>query len=196
MKGWIVGVDEAGRGPLAGPVAVGVVMAPHDFDIQKEIPGVADSKVLSEKKREKVYEHAQIFVNSGQLRYVVVFKTAAMIDEVGIVPSIMHAIAQGVRMLALEPNDVRILLDGSLRAPHEYEQETIIHGDALEPIISLASIMAKVERDRLMCQLALQYPQYGFERHKGYGTRAHYAALAAHGLSDMHRRSFCTNLTS
>lgn len=194
MERWIIGIDEAGRGPLAGPVAVGVIMVPVGFDIKKEIPGVADSKALSEKKRESVYERALTLMSSGPLQYTVVYSSAATIDEIGIVPSVMQALEEGLRILAPTPSEVRVLLDGSLRAPQAYAQETIIHGDSLEPIISLASIMAKVERDRLMHSLATQYPQYGFEKHKGYGTAAHYKAIKTHGLSEIHRRSFCTAL--
>lgn len=191
MYQWVLGVDEAGRGPLAGPVAVGVVMVPHDFDIVFMIPGVADSKAISQKKREAVYARTQELVREGVVRYVVQFASAEAIDRDGITAAVRACVWAGVRFLAPEKAGVKVFLDGLLRAPVEYEQETIVHGDSLKPVISLASIMAKVERDHLMDALAVEYPQYGFEKHKGYGTAAHSAAIRAHGLSDMHRRSFC-----
>ena len=186
----LIGVDEAGRGPLAGPVAVGVVAVPHGFDLLGEIPGIADSKELSEKKREAVYERTQHFVASGVVRYIVQFTSAQTIDEIGIVPSVIRAVHEGVRTLAPSSLGVRILLDGLLHAPEGYDQKTIIHGDGLEPIIGLASILAKVERDHLMMEAAKQYPGYGFEKHKGYGTATHLAAIRELGFSDIHRKSF------
>ena len=186
----MLGVDEAGRGPLAGPVSVGVVAVPERFDVALEFPGVADSKKLSEKKREKIFEMLEACVAKGDTRFVVEFEDAEMIDREGIVPAVRRALARGVITLAPDPTLVKIQLDGALRAPSEYAQETIIHGDALIPIISLASIAAKVLRDRLMCDLAKQYPEYGFEKHKGYGTKAHYDMIEKHGPCILHRRSF------
>lgn len=185
-----LGVDEAGRGPLAGPVAVGVVAVLEGFDVAREFPGVADSKKLSEKKREKIFEMLAARAALGDVRFVVEFESAEVIDREGIVPAVRRALARGVTALAPDPTLVKIQLDGALRAPSEYSQETIIHGDALIPIISLASIAAKVSRDRLMLDLAKQYPEYGFEKHKGYGTKAHYEMLSKHGPCALHRRSF------
>jgi len=186
----MLGVDEAGRGPLAGPVVVGVIAVPEGFDVAREFPGVADSKKLSEKKREGIYGMLETRAAQGDVRFIVEFESAEMIDREGIVPSVRSALARGVNSLAPDATLVHIQLDGSLRAPAEYAQETIIHGDALVPIISLASIAAKVERDRLMISLAKKYPTYGFEIHKGYGTKAHYEMLLKHGLCAIHRRSF------
>jgi ribonuclease HII len=202
---FLLGVDEAGRGPLAGPVAVGVVAVPEGFDVQKAFPGVADSKELSEKKREKLYEMLVVRNMLGDVRFTVEFESAETIDREGIVPAVQRALARGIEFLVAEyrsqtsvhipKSDFGILLDGALRAPADYsQQETIIHGDALIPIISLASIAAKVERDRLMVTLAQEYPDYGFETHKGYGTKAHYEALAKQGLCVIHRRSFIHTL--
>ena len=185
-----LGIDEAGRGPLAGPVAVGVVAVPEGFDVVKEFPGVADSKQLSEKKREGLYAVLTARAALGDVRFTVEFEDAATIDEVGIVRAVGRALSRGIETLAPDAALVKVLLDGALHAPPEYTQETIIHGDALIPIISLASVAAKVERDRLMCELALRYPRYGFDTHKGYGTRAHYDMLAQYGLCAIHRRSF------
>lgn len=185
-----LGVDEAGRGPLAGPVAVGVVAVPEGFDVAREFPSVADSKKLSEKNREKIYNMLTARVALGDARFTVEFESAETIDEEGIVVAVRHALWRGVNKLAPDSALVKIQLDGALRAPSEYAQETIIHGDDLVPLISLASIAAKVTRDRLMTELSAQYPQYGFEKHKGYGTRAHYEALKEYGLCAIHRRSF------
>jgi len=196
---YVIGVDEAGRGPLAGPVAVGLVRASESFDVAREFPGVKDSKQLSPKKREVVYALLEERAKKGDVRFVVEFESAEAIDTDGIASVIRRAIARGVDKLASEiyggqtsvrRSDLRVLLDGALRAPREYSQETIIGGDESVPIISLASVAAKVERDRLMVEFAHTYPLYGFEQHKGYGTKAHYAALREHGLSAIHRRSF------
>ena len=186
----MLGVDEAGRGPLAGPVSVGVVAVPEGFDVATEFPGVTDSKKLSEKKREKLFEMLEARTVCGDVRFVVEFESAETIDREGIVPAVRRALVRGVNALAPDAALVMVKLDGSLRAPAEYAQETIVHGDALVPVISLASIAAKVSRDRLMLELAKQYPDYGFEKHKGYGTKAHYDMLEKHGPSIIHRRSF------
>jgi ribonuclease HII len=185
-----LGVDEAGRGPLAGPVAVGVVAVPEGFNVTKEFPGVKDSKKISEKKREKIFEMLVARVVLGDVRFVVEFESAETIDREGIATAVRRALAHGVNALAPDAALVKIQLDGSLKAPPEYAQETIINGDDLVPIISLASIAAKVMRDRLMTELSAQHPLYGFEKHKGYGTAAHYEMLKKHGLCALHRRSF------
>lgn len=187
---WLLGVDEAGRGPLAGPVAVGVVAVSERFDVAKEFLGVADSKKLSEKKREALFQKLEERAKLGDVRFVVEFESAEAIDQKGIAVVIREAVSRGVNTLAPDAALVKVQLDGALRAPVEYAQETIIGGDASVPLISLASIAAKVSRDRLMLALAPQYPQYRFEKHKGYGTALHYEALKEHGLSPIHRRSF------
>ena len=191
---YLIGIDEAGRGPLAGPVAVGAVMVPTDFD-WSVLEGVRDSKKLSEKKREEFFARAVELEESQVLRFAVSTSSAAYIDTYGIVPAIKRALAEALSRLEAEPKDCRVLLDGSLRAPAEYiRQETIIRGDDTEPVISLASIMAKVTRDRLMKQISSKYPEYDFHVHKGYGTLAHRRIIATSGLCDLHRRTFCTRL--
>ncbi len=200
-----LGVDEAGRGPLAGPVAVGVIAVPEGFDVGKAFPGVADSKKLSEKNREKLYEMLVVRNMLGDVRFTVEFEDALTIDKEGIVPAVRRALTRGVNALAAAKtaeggspgaanaalrDDVFVYLDGSLRAPDEYAQETVIHGDSLIPLISLASIAAKVERDRRMVALAKEYPQYGFDEHKGYGTKMHYEMLLKYGPCAIHRQSF------
>jgi ribonuclease HII len=191
---YLIGVDEAGRGPLAGPVALGFVRAPKSFDISKHFPGLKDSKEISERKREALYERILLFARIGKLDFCVRYSMAATIDRLGLTRAVRKATHRGVRALAPEPRNVRVVLDGLLFAPQEYEQETIIGGDEREPLIMLASIVAKVRRDRLMRLLSQRYPVYGFDEHKGYGTKAHYRALKRVGLCDIHRRSFCKDL--
>jgi ribonuclease HII len=176
MQEWLIGVDEAGRGPLAGPVSVGVVAVPPGFDILRELPGTKDSKQLNERKREEIYIETMRFVVRGDIRYKVNFGSHEYIDRYGITRAVRKAVWKGVRALA-DFDEATVLLDGLLRAPKKYHQWTIIGGDARVPVISLASILAKVERDRLMEELSEHYPQYGFEQHKGYATYDHRMAL-------------------
>lgn len=187
---FILGIDEAGRGPLAGPVAVGVVKAPEGFDLLAAFPGLNDSKKLTETKREKLYALLQEHIAEGTLEAVVCFSSETLIDERGISYAVKSALARGVRKLMPDPAGGKVYLDGSLKAPAGYEQETVIGGDALIPAIMLASVAAKVTRDRLMKKLAEAHPLYGFEKHKGYGTQAHYAALAEHGPCAIHRATY------
>lgn len=189
-----MGVDEAGRAPLAGPVAVGFVMVPKNFDVLREFPGVKDSKQLSELKREEIYEALLKRKRAGDVSFCVRFSDHLYIDAHGITRAVKHAIVSGVRYLSTDEEGVTVMLDGLLSAPSTYTQQTIINGDELIPVISLASVAAKVERDRLMNKFAKKFPSYGFERHKGYPTKAHYAALREFGLCDIHRRSFCKNV--
>lgn len=184
---YILGVDEAGRGPLAGPLAVGVVRVPDDFDVLAAFPGLNDSKKLSEKKRELLF--ALIETNEN-VSFRVEWVSASQIDEQGLTAPIKEAIARGVVSLG----SGKVYLDGLLSAPEEYEQETVIGGDGIIPAIMLASIVAKVSRDRLMRELDRTYPNYGLAKHKGYGTKAHYEAIKKHGLSPEHRRLFLRNL--
>ncbi len=193
---YLIGVDEAGRGPLAGPVAVGAVIVPHGFD-WKLVVGAKDSKQMTAKQREDVYKKMRALRARGELDFAVSFTCAATIDKHGIVPAIQSALNRSImKCVKARPwRHFEILLDGNLRAPEEYiNQKTIILGDQSEPVISLASIAAKVMRDRLMVRLARKYPVYKFEEHKGYGTLGHRRAIAAIGLSDIHRATFCTRL--
>ena len=187
---YVVGVDEAGRGPLAGPVAVGVAMVADGYDVFAAFPGLNDSKKLSEKKRDTLYAILIQEAKAGNVRVKVCLSSEKMIDEKGIAYAVRDALARGVRSLMPEPTSGKIYLDGSLSAPKEYEQETIIGGDGKIPVIMLAALAAKVTRDRLMTKLAKDYPAYGFEGHKGYGTKAHLEAIRAHGVSPVHRRTF------
>ena len=191
---YLIGIDEAGRGPLAGPVAVGAVMLPLDFDWGL-IEGVRDSKKLSEKKREELFERTRELERSSLLHVAVSTSSALYIDTYGIVPAIKRALKEALSRFEVEPSDCRVLLDGSLAAPGEFiHQETIVGGDDTEPVISLASIMAKVTRDRLMRRLAAKYPAYDFDVHKGYGTLKHRETILKRGLCNIHRQSFCRKL--
>lgn len=188
----IIGIDEAGRGPLAGPVAVGVACVPKGFN-WRQLPGVTDSKKLTEKKREAIFECARGLKKEGKLEYAVSMVSAKVIDDIGIVPAVRLALQRALQRLGVSPQAVQVKLDGSLYAPKEYiHQKTIIKGDSKERVIGLASIMAKVTRDRYMVRVATQYPQYGFEIHKGYGTKRHQAALQQYGRCVLHRKCFTT----
>jgi ribonuclease HII len=186
----ILGVDEAGRGPLAGPVAVGAVLVPENYEILTNFPGLNDSKKLSERNRERLFAVLEEKTKSGEVRFAVEMSSAKMIDTEGIAFAVREALGRAVRSLAPEPFNISILLDGSLAAPKEYEQKTLVGGDATVAAIMLASVAAKVLRDRLMVSLAPQYPEYDFAKHKGYGTKFHYEMLEQHGLSAIHRASF------
>lgn len=229
---WLIGIDEAGRGPLAGPVAVGGILVPAGFDFSV-FSVVADSKKLSPKTRERVFGEVQRAAKKGDLKFHVALISEKIIDAKGISFAIRKGIAEVLEMLTSEALEcvykssdtrrigaktravlvrtvsglsdagnevaedfrrtlVEVRLDGSLHAPKEYLfQKTIIKGDVTEPAISLASIMAKVMRDRKMIVLGKKYPVYRFEIHKGYGTKIHREAIAHHGLSAVHRKSFC-----
>ena len=187
-----MGIDEVGRGPLSGPVYVGAVIVPNDFDWQS-VSGVRDSKKLTPRARREWYKKLDDMRTARQLNFATASSSSEMIDDRGIVPSISSALAQCLKDLNADPETCEILLDGSLHAPENFTaQETIIHGDDIEPIISMASIVAKVERDSLMTNLAVQFPAYGFESHKGYGTALHIQAIKSLGFCELHRKTFCT----
>ncbi|MHB8651718.1 MAG: ribonuclease HII [Minisyncoccota bacterium] len=192
-----IGIDEAGRGPLAGPVAVGAVAVSRGALVSRHawIRGIKDSKKLSERQREEWFEKIKTAQKNGWLRYAVVMKTAREIDRRGINRAISSALSSALKKLGSDPQIARVFLDGGLRAPHQFaNQQTIVRGDEKKPLIALASIVAKVTRDRHMKKVANTYPVFGFEEHKGYGTRKHHEAIRTHGLSDIHRRSFCKRL--
>lgn len=201
MQKWLIGIDEAGRGPLAGPVAVGVVLVPTDFDWSL-LPGVGDSKQLSPKKREVLFQQTKNLKRAGHLDFAVSLVAAAVIDTQGIQSAVRQGVEKGLQtvcqaQLVIKPTDVVVKLDGSLKAPAEYSnQETIIKGDASESVIGLASIMAKVTRDNYMVKLAKrpEYEVYDLATHKGYGTKAHRRAIETYGCTAIHRRTYCKNI--
>ncbi|MDP3735137.1 MAG: ribonuclease HII [bacterium] len=192
----VVGIDEAGRGPLAGPLALGAVALgniQHSVlnKLSTGLGPLRDSKRLTAEQREQWFAALVSVQKRGELRFVVTFVRASVIDARGISAAARLAVARVLRKLTLVPRLSSVLLDGLLIAPKRFrEQRTIIRGDETEPLISLASIVAKVLRDRHMVRMARRFPNYGFERHKGYGTSAHYAALERYGPCAIHRRSF------
>ena len=178
--GLICGVDEAGRGPLAGPVCAAAVILPPETDL----PGLNDSKKLSEKKREQLFPEIQRLA----LAWSVAFASVEEIEERNILGATMLAMNRAISGLSLRPE--LALIDGNRNQEIEVPSRCVVHGDARCASIAAASILAKVSRDRLMVELAREYPQYGFEQHKGYGTKAHYAALREYGPCPAHRPSF------
>jgi ribonuclease HII len=187
---YVIGIDEVGRGPIAGPVAVGacVFLKP---DAKKLFRGVKESKQLTEAQREEWFTVIQSAQRSGHIDFKVTFQSQKIIDTKGLSHAIHTALTTSLNGLGMATTEVRVLLDGGLRAPLEYiHQKTIIKGDEKETVIALASICAKVLRDRKMNLLAKKHPLYGFERHKGYGTKGHYQAIKKYGLLKVHRRSF------
>ena len=194
-----IGIDEAGRGPLAGPVAVGVASFKTKDKrrlkrVFKKIRG-KDSKKLTATDRKKWFEIIKTEEEKGNLHFAVSFVGARTIDKKGIVFAIKTALIQSLKKIDANPKTTKILLDGGLHAPQKYQhQKTIIRGDESELSISLASIAAKVLRDRKMIRLAQKYPLYGFDKHKGYGTKHHCEQILKHGLSCEHRTSFLTRI--
>lgn len=189
---FVIGIDEVGRGPIAGPVAVCAFL----WKDRETLPpyGIKDSKKLSPQKREEWFRQVQIWKRESRVTYAVSFVSAQTIDRIGITKSITRALVESLKKLEIEPENVEVLLDGGLRAPHNFPlQKTIIRGDEKEPVIALASIVAKVLRDKMMERFAMKYPLYGFEEHKGYGTHTHYRAIKKHGMSPLHRVSFLQN---
>lgn len=176
----IAGVDEAGRGPLAGPVVAAAVL----LDVQRPLAGLADSKRLSAPRREQLFE----LIAAEALCHGVGIASVEEIDRLNIFRATLLAMERAVAALRIAP--LRVVVDGTHTPRCACPAEAIVKGDATVPAIMAASIVAKVTRDRLMDALAREFPAYGFERHRGYGTAAHLAALAAHGPAPCHRRSF------
>lgn len=176
----ICGVDEAGRGPLAGPVYAAAVILP----IGLEIEGLNDSKKLSEKKREQLFD----VITEKAISYSIGIATEKEIDEINILNATFLAMKRAVDGLEIRPDYA--IIDGN-REPHTgITEETVIKGDGKVMSVAAASILAKVSRDRFMLEIAEKYPQYQFEKHKGYGTKLHYEMIEKYGVSDIHRRSF------
>jgi len=176
----IAGVDEAGRGPLAGAVIAAAVI----LDPACAIEGVTDSKKLTAKKRERLEQE----IKQHAIAWAVGRAEVEEIDEINILQASLLAMSRAVKGLSVIPTHVQV--DGNQSPSVDYPVEAIVKGDALVPAIGAASILAKVARDRELILLDEQYPEYGFAQHKGYPTKAHFAALEAHGVSPVHRRSF------
>lgn len=176
----VCGIDEAGRGPLAGPVCAGAVILPPEL----EIPGLNDSKKLTDKKRRALYDE----ITRQAVAWAVCMVDEKVIDEINILQATFRAMAGALAGLKTVPDFV--LVDGNRDPELGIATQTVVKGDARSANVAAASILAKVTRDRFMEQLAERYPQYGFEIHKGYGTKAHYAALREYGPCPIHRQSF------
>ena len=176
----LCGVDEAGRGPLAGPVCAAAVILPRGC----EIPGLNDSKKLTEKKREELYDR----IVDSAVSYGIAFGTVEEIEALNILGATFLAMNRAIAKL--DPQPELALIDGNRNAGILVNSRCIVKGDASCADIAAASILAKVTRDRYMLELASQYPQYHFEQHKGYGTKLHYEALREFGPSPVHRPSF------
>ena len=176
----ICGVDEAGRGPLAGPVcAAAVILPPH-----LEIPGLTDSKKLTDKKRRELFP----VIREQALAYGIGMASEQEIDEINILQATFLAMQRALDQLSVKPD--LALIDGNREKDFGLPVKTVVKGDSLSMNIAAASVLAKVTRDDLMVQMAEKYPQYAFDIHKGYGTKAHYAALTEHGPSPIHRKTF------
>jgi len=179
----IAGIDEAGRGALAGPVVAGACILPSPL---KHLPRfIRDSKVLSPEVREEAF----VWI-AGHCAYGVGIVDADFVDLYGILAATERAMQEAVTQLAKKMLPTYLLVDGRDKFWFDYPHSAIIDGDALEPCISAASIVAKVTRDRLMIDLSKRLPQYGFEAHKGYGAPQHFEAIRTHGITPLHRRTF------
>ena len=181
---FIAGVDEAGRGPLAGPVYAAAVILPENTVIR----GINDSKKLSEQKREELYKE----ITEKALAYCVASVDEKRIDEINILNATFEAMNKAVQGLTTAPDYV--IIDGNRISGMTIPHETVVKGDSKSISIAAASILAKVSRDRFICDMAAKYPEYGFEKHKGYGTKAHTEALLKYGPCEIHRRSFLKKL--
>ena len=180
----ICGVDEAGRGPLAGPVCAAAVILPAHIDI----PGLNDSKKLSDKRRRELYP----VIMEQAVAYGIGLADHNEIDEINILQATFLAMERAIGALNIKPE--LALIDGNRTKDFGIPVKTVVHGDSLSASIAAASILAKVTRDDIMMKMAEEYPQYGFEIHKGYGTKAHYQALSNYGPSPIHRMTFLKKL--
>ena len=180
----VCGVDEAGRGPLAGPVCAAAVILPENTIID----GVNDSKKLSEKKREALFD----VIKSSARSYCIAYATVEEIESMNILNATMLAMKRAVEGLDVKADYA--MIDGNRLPDLKIDSEFIIKGDAKSMSIAAASILAKVSRDRLLCEYAKEYPEYQFDKHKGYGTKAHIEALKKYGPTPIHRKSFIKNL--
>lgn len=194
----VVGVDEAGRGPLAGPITLSVFSAPRNLKkkLIKILGGkIKDSKQLSPARRYTIYRILLNLRKTGIIIFFVSHVSNKIIDNRGITYATKLGIKRCFKKLDIKNFGLRVLFDGSLKAPLEFKnQKTIIGGDSKDVFIACASIVAKVRRDRFMRRLAKKYPRYSFEIHKGYGTALHYKLIEKYGLSKIHRKSFLKNL--
>ena len=176
----ICGVDEAGRGPLAGPVCAAAVILPEHL----QIPGLTDSKKLTDKKRRELFP----IIQEQAIAYGIGLASEEEIDEINILQATFLAMRRALEQLSVRPEIA--LIDGNRETDFGLAVKTVVKGDSLSANIAAASILAKVTRDNIMVELAKEYPEYGFEIHKGYGTKAHYEALRTYGPCPIHRKTF------
>ena len=176
----ICGVDEAGRGPLAGPVCAAAVILPEHL----QIPGLNDSKKLTDKKRRELFP----VIQEQAIAYGIGLASESEIDEINILQATFLAMRRALDQLTVRPEIA--IIDGNRETDFGLPVKTVVKGDSLSANIAAASILAKVTRDNIMVELAQQYPEYGFEIHKGYGTKAHYEALRTYGPCPIHRKTF------
>ncbi|HRY62696.1 MAG TPA: ribonuclease HII [Candidatus Paceibacterota bacterium] len=190
---WYIGIDEVGRGPLAGPITI--CAAAFRDRKPRALSGIKDSKKLSGKQKGEWKKEIEKEKSSGRAVFCISSSDHLTIDDMGMTQATALAINEALDKLDLDPEKCLVLLDGGLKAPEKFiYQETIIKGDEKERVISAASIIAKIDRDSLMDKYSGKYPEYGFHLHKGYGTRAHYEALEKHGPCEIHRKSFLSSL--
>lgn len=192
---YVIGIDEVGRGPLAGPVTLCAFAVPQKNIKNFDLFGSKDSKKLSEQKREYIASELKQLAKLEKCFFTIASSSASIIDEQGLSRAIQKAVTQVLKKLEealmIHPGNMDIYLDGGLRAPIRYfRQHTIIHGDAIIPVIACASVLAKVHRDRLMDTYDREFPEYGFLNHKGYGTTEHYRAIKKYGTVPIHRKLF------
>lgn len=180
---YIAGVDEVGRGPLAGPVVAAAVILPEDFDV----PGIDDSKKLSEKRREELYD---VIVEKA-VAFGIGMADHQVIDDINILQATKEAMRQAIDKLEQKPD--YIIFDAMKIDDVDIPQESVIKGDAKVLAVAAASIVAKVTRDRMMVEYSAEFPGYAFEKNKGYGTKAHYEGLRRQGMCRIHRRTFLKN---
>lgn len=176
----VCGIDEAGRGPLCGPVCAAACILPVDLEIE----GLNDSKKISEKKRDQLYD----IITEKAIAYAVAFSTVEEIDSINILNATLLAMRRAVSSLSVKPDF--LLIDGNCSKGFDIPAKAVVKGDANVPSIAAASILAKVTRDRLCAELDKEYPEYGIAKHKGYGTKDHMAMIREHGISPIHRKSF------
>jgi ribonuclease HII len=195
---YIIGIDEVGRGPLAGPVTLCTVKVEvgmyKKLQKDKSLPALGrDSKKLSKKDREKYSKVLRDLAQEGKLQFMIIMQSNAVIDTKGLSFAIKKALVGCLQKIGATEKDT-ILLDGGLKAPLKFiNQKTIIKGDEKHPVIAWASILAKVHRDNYMIKMSKKYPEYGFEKHMGYGTKLHREAVRKHRQSVIHRKSFIHN---
>lgn len=190
---WVIGIDEVGRGPLAGPVVVCAVAYPFARYKKTLWNGVTDSKKMTAKSRTFWYDKKEDILANG--KYALASATAKQIDTKGIGVCIKKCVADTLKKLSIDPSDCMVLLDGGLKAPSEYiHQKTIVRGDSSEKVIALASVIAKVYRDSYMDMQHKKYPLYNWSKNKGYGTREHRVCIVGSGITPLHRISFLSRI--